>query len=758
MRSKLLTYLSILFLALIPLTTQAEQAAAVRPGTILLSAYQAINEAEKLEKSEQHKDAWNKYQQALRYYQSLAASHPAWKPHIVQGRIKSTTESINRVEPLAQKALFAEQAKLQGFVDSKKVQPASVPQAIAKTKPSYRSTPSDLEQITKLNNRLNEMHRHLEKLKNQHTAEKLKLHQQIGKLQTDLRKSQQGLGQESTQTRMLNGEIARLQQELRRSQQLGQKDQQKLLDTIEELQRTRNALATAPLRADVEKLQQEKEKQEQELIYIAKAYQRDKKLLELKTIENQQLQKESQLTRDQLAEKAKLLEQADANTKAVVAAMRKEINSLKSQLATSEAKRREQAGEIHSLMARLAQSETIEEELRTELASMTAERDQLSEMLKLSDADRAKELMKENLRLGKELSIAKRHLEQLHADKNAALDRVTQAETDVAIAKQQLIYKRQENIAFRKRIANLESTLATTQERLSKVSNKPVVDEAAREEAALLKQTVKRLMTQAKRRRKAEQLLWDEYRRTALIDPDFVREYEAVASEEIKLTDRERTMLTVAQPQGDMHFAGSNIDQKSREIAQAKADEKISTYHSIAQRWIEKDNLEVAQELYDEAYDTIPDYSFLINRGVVRLKREKFEEAAEIFELGTTQRPRSPYTHFMLGMSRYFMENDDLAAKSIDRAIDLQPDHKEAFLYRSIIEFRNDRKQNALEFITNAIQLDPEYEEAHFNLAVMHNEMGNKAKAKKAYNDALKAGLAPNVEFERKIGITKIKS
>ncbi|MFC5049417.1 tetratricopeptide repeat protein [Rubritalea spongiae] len=752
MRRTFLTYLSYLFLVLVPLSGLAEETEIVRPGTILLSAYQAISEAEKFEQQDQAKEAWNKYQQALRYYQSLSATHPAWKPHIVQGRIQSTSEAIKRVEPMAQKALLAEQSKLQDFVGS---ETSTLP---SPSNPINQLPPSDLEQITKLNNRLNEMQANLEKLKNQHNAEKLELHQQISKLQTELRKQQQGLGAESTQSRMLNGEIARLQQELRRSQQLGQNDQQKLLDTIEELQRTRNALATAPLRADVEKLQKEKAKQEQELSYLAKAYQRNKKLLEIKTLENQQLQKETKLAKDQLAEKTKLLEQSETNTKAVVATMRNEIQNLKSKLAISESKRREQDGEIKALLARLSQSETIENELRDELANMTAERDQLSQMLKLSDADRAKELMKENLRLGKELSLAKRNLEQLHADKNAALDRVTQAETDVAIAKQQLIYKRKENIEFRKRISNLEATLANTRESLSSISDKPAVDEAAREEAELLKQTVKRLMAQAKRRQQAEKLLWNEYRRTALIDPDFVNEYEKLASEEVELTERERDMLTVAQSQGDLHFGGSNVDQQSHQIAQAKADERISTYHSIAKRWIEKDNLPVAKELYDEAYDSIPDYSFLVNRGVVRLKLGEYQEAEEIFELGATQRPRNPYTHFMLGMSRYYQQNDDLAAKSIDRAIDLKPDHKEAFLYRSIIEARNGRNQNALEFLTNAIELDPEYEEAYFNLAVLHKMMGNNTKAQKAYNDALKAGLAPNLEFEREIGINKARS
>lgn len=742
------TYIVLILIGLMPVLSAQTPAAPVRPGTILLSAYQTVSEAEKLENKKQYKESWNKYQQALRYYQSLSAAHPAWKPHIVHGRIESTTASIQRVEPMAQKQFMAEQKQLQHLVGG-----SGKPAEIPSPQSASALKNSDLHQLTSLNNRLNKQQRELESLKNQHTAEKLKYAEKINALQTELRKNQQGLGKESTQTRMLNGEIARMQQQLRKSQQLGKNDQQKLISTIEELQRTRTALATAPLRADVEKLQQSKDKQEKELIFLAKAHRSTKKMLEIKTLENQRMARDFKLTKGLLEKKTKDLASAQDNTASVVANMRKEINSLKGRLNEAEAVISSQKGEIADLINRLADSETLTDELRGDLANMTMERDQLSEMLKLSDADRGKELMKENLRLGRELSTAKAHLKQLSVDKNSALDRVTEAENSVAIAKHQLILKRQENTAFRKRITNLESTLKDTQDQLTATSLKPRLDDAAREEADTLKKTVTRLIAQSGRRRQAERMLWKEYQRSAAANPDFEKEYVQLAGADIQLTDHERELILQNESEGTLHSPRFNSDNVSREIAQAKADEKIDTYHAIARRLIEKDNIEFAKDIYDEAYDSIPDYSFLINRGVIRMRLREFEDAEAIFELGTSQRPRSPYTHFMLGMSRYQLENDDLAAKSIDRAIDLQPDYKEAFLYKGIIEARNGRQQNALECFKEAIDLDPEYEIAHFNLATLYHLMGKDQKAIAAYNNALRAGLAPNLKFESQIGI-----
>jgi hypothetical protein len=107
MRRNLRTYISLILIALSPTLLAQEVKEPVRPGTILLSAYQTISDAEKLEEEKAFKNAWNKYHQALRYYESLAAAHPAWKPHIVHRRIETTKAAIKRVEPAAQKAFIA---------------------------------------------------------------------------------------------------------------------------------------------------------------------------------------------------------------------------------------------------------------------------------------------------------------------------------------------------------------------------------------------------------------------------------------------------------------------------------------------------------------------------------------------------------------------------------------------------------------------------------------------------------------------------
>ncbi len=752
MRRNLRTYISLILIAL-PSTLLAQDVKEpVRPGTILLSAYQTVSDAEKLEGEKAFKNAWNKYHQALRYYESLAAAHPAWKPHIVHGRIDKTKAAIKRVEPAAQKAYMAEQAQLQHLVIGEGA-PKSIPSPAV-----VKSNQRDLRQLTQLNDRVNGQQKELQSLKNKHTSEKLKYTQHINRLQKELRRNQQGLGKESTQTRMLNGEIARLQQELRKSQQLGKNDQQKLIGSIEELQRTRTALATAPLRADVDKLKQQNERQKAELILLAKAHLNAKKSLEMKTLDNRRLLREVKLTKDLLEKKTANLEASQTNTAKVVATMRQEINLLKSKLAEATAIITSQKGEISDLINRLAESESLSDELRQDLTDMTTERDQLSQMLKLSDANRAKELMKENLRLGRELSTAKQHLAQLNSDKNTALDRVTQAENDVAIAKYQLNLKRKENTAFSKRISNLEYTLKSTQEQLALKASQPLADEAAREEAELLKKTVNRLIAQSARRRQAERLLWNEYRRSAVPNPDFQEEYLAAGGDELQLTQHEQEIVLKHKSEGTLHSPLGRASRQSRDLAQAVAKEKIGTYHAIAKRLVEKNNLNFAKDIYDEAYDAIPDYSFLINRGVIRMRLGEIEDAEAIFELGTSQRPRSPYTHFMLGMSRFHQKNDDLAAKSIDRAIDLKPDFKEAFLYRGIIEAQNARYTKALDLFQSTIELDPEYEAGYYNIAQVHYLNDDKKKAREAYNNALRAGLAPDLEFERKIGIKKASS
>lgn len=747
----------LLFFLLSPLTVLAQNGdqTAVPPGTILLSAYKAISSAEEFEAKKDYKRAWDKYHQALRYYKSLSSAHPTWNPHIVNGRIESTSEAIDKISPLAQKQHLASRNKVKDFIEAADGALAS-PNGIPAPK---AFTPRERKQLSGINRNLARYQKALETERLRNKAREQTLSNEIGRLQDQLRKSSQGLGKENSQTKILNGEIAKLSQRLRLAKQLDTDTQKKYLDAIERLQRMRAALASAPLRQDVEKLRASNRKYQFELRLLARK--QKEKLAEIKSLQSQKidLQDKVALLKDKFDLNQKQLAASQENSKIVVRALRKENAELQKQLVSAQETIAEQQSQISDLTKRLSESETITGELREELVNMTRERDQLSQLLKLSDVDRGKQLMKENLRLAEELQKSKQSLELLSADKNAAQDRIIEAENDVAIAKKQIIDLKNENLAFKKRVTLLELNLKDTKQELSNKLTTPQLDELARAEARELKKTVQRLITTQNRRQKVIAALGEEYRKMAAKSAGFESTYNILAQENVTLTDRERKLI--ADRESDATLINSNrsyADSATRNIAEQKVEAKVTAYNSIALRFIEKDQLDVAKDIFDEAYDTTYDFSFLINRGIVRLRigdQDHIEEAAKILEDGVTTRPKSPYTHFMLGVARFQLEQDDLALKSLDTAIALRPDYPEAYTYRGIIHAGKHQYDKAQENFESAIELNPEFAEAHFNLSELHYFQGNKDEAREAYANALRSGFPINLAHERKLGMKK---
>ena len=195
-----------------------------------------------------------------------------------------------------------------------------------------------------------------------------------------------------------------------------------------------------------------------------------------------------------------------------------------------------------------------------------------------------------------------------------------------------------------------------------------------------------------------------------------------------------------------------------RQVAMARSKAQIESLESLALRCVEKGNLETAKEIYDEAYDSHGHhYQFFINRGVVRYKLEEFVEAEEIFESGTQLKEKNPYTHYMLGVCRYENGKDELAKKSLKEAIALQPDYPDAHVYLGNIAHVQGNNTRAKEHYQKAVRLNPEDSKAWYNLSYIHHKRGNNKEAIIAYNQALKAGLAPILDYEKKIGIRKAR-
>jgi len=116
-------------------SAQGEDQNVVPPGTILLSGYKAISAAEELEKAKNFKASWDKYHQALRYYKSISNTHPTWNPHIVNGRIQSTTAKIDELTPLAQKEYLAAKAKVKDYTEApQETSPNGIPSPTHVTK------------------------------------------------------------------------------------------------------------------------------------------------------------------------------------------------------------------------------------------------------------------------------------------------------------------------------------------------------------------------------------------------------------------------------------------------------------------------------------------------------------------------------------------------------------------------------------------------------------------------------------------------
>lgn len=761
MMSKLIhtytTFLTIAAFLLFPAVHAQQEEDMTKPGPIFLSAFRTVTEAEKLEKEKFYKQSWEKYHQALRYYKTLSNAHPDWKPHLVNGRLETTEEAIKRITPMAEREYALQRDRMANLVEGNANNAdAGIPDPAGKV-----FTQSETKDLTNINKNISYNQQMLEKEKLKHAGEVRQLNNTIKTLQDQL--TQMSKGQDSTQVRILNGEIARLQQKLRTAEMNDKDTREKYIQTLDELQRQRSLLASAPLRQDVEKLREETTRQRRELEVISRSHKKQE--LELANLRKEQAasQTENLVLQAQLKRTKEQLDVAQNNANAVVSALRKENAALLKKVTEQQEQLNAQTAQIRDLEDRLSKSNEIADELRRDLAKVTLERDQLTELLQLSDVERGKELMKENLRLAGELADAKRDLQILHKDKNSAQDRIIEAETNLAIAKNEIIRLKDEKTSYMKRVTQLEATLKDTRDQLSQKLNQPNLDDSSREEAEVLRGTVQRLMAAQKRRRQVDQIFVEEYEKIAKKDENLEKLIKSFAENDITLTEQE--LKLVAEQDSTDTFVNpltKYADEATRDVAQQKLEEKKSTYHSMAKRFIEKGRLEIAKDIYDEAYDTTYDFNFLVNRGVIRLRLgdetgdpELYQEAARIFETGVTTRSGSPYTHFMLGMARYRLQENDLAAKSLEHAIDLKPDYPMAYLYLGIIAANSNQLQKAEENFDNAIRLNPEFHDAHYNMSVLYLLKGDIKEARRYYNDALRSGHPINPEHERKLGINK---
>jgi len=425
--------------------------------------------------------------------------------------------------------------------------------------------------------------------RNKYQLDTDKKNKEISMLRDQLRKATQGLSTENTQTKILNDQIAKLKQQLNSSKTKSDLQQKKQIEQLDRLTRERTMLATAPLKKDIDRLTQDKARHEAELNSIVGIHKRlltsHKKIME----ERDELLENLNLDRLALEKANADLLKAKQNGHKVVEGLREQIKVQAAQIQAQAEQLAAKDKQNAQLIQQLAHSAEINKELSHHLASVTLERDKLSELIDLSDADRTKKTIKEALRLGEELRNAREAIKQLQVNQNAAQDEIIIAENKLAVAKQKIIDLQSVNTSYIRRIGSLENSLNATKEQLDDSVASGSTDPIQKQEVAMLKQALKRITTQLDRRKQAEDLLVAEYQKANIENAGLTNAIINLTANDVTLTARETKLLKDRVAITDsFSLSSKTITEEQRVIAKAKSKNQVEALETMARRFVDK--------------------------------------------------------------------------------------------------------------------------------------------------------------------------
>ena len=200
------------------------------------------------------------------------------------------------------------------------------------------------------------------------------------------------------------------------------------------------------------------------------------------------------------------------------------------------------------------------------------------------------------------------------------------------------------------------------------------------------------------------------------------------------------------------------------------SDEALGQLRDEAQRLAKRLDRTAALAIYDNALKRRPDdWRLLQRRGLLLSSAGRHDEAAGSLKRAVDRTPWSRILHYQLGAAQNKAGQYADAAKSLGRALALQPDFPEATRQlvraRAGIQYRFGESARtggdpagALARFTRAVQLDDSFAEAHFQVGACQVELGRIAEATAGFERAvaLKPSL-PQARFNLVTGLLKLE-
>jgi tetratricopeptide (TPR) repeat protein len=116
----------------------------------------------------------------------------------------------------------------------------------------------------------------------------------------------------------------------------------------------------------------------------------------------------------------------------------------------------------------------------------------------------------------------------------------------------------------------------------------------------------------------------------------------------------------------------------------------------------------------------------------------RYELAAELFTLYTERKSENPWGYYMLGLSAWKADQNEIAKGAFERALELDPKHVKSRLNLSRVLLDVGKPDDALIQIRGALELDPESSVAYRLKGRMFDAIGQKPQAVESYRDAIR--------------------
>ena len=709
-----------------------EDPAALDPSDIFFQAWLEIKRAEKLEGESKFSDAWQKYQQAYSYYSVLNKSHKNWKPNLVRSRIASTEECMKRVEPNATAELASNKIKTQDLIEGP--QPGSPSGSSPGAGSGYQPAPSSRNNSTTGRATIDPSTvARLDKLEKENKELKTKLETAT--------KEAAASNDQNAKNKLDDTERKRL------NELITKKDR--------EIAMIRDVLARAPLQQDMNRISQEKTTLEQEIKITARALKSSQQKLTEAQQNAENFRQEAELAKNRAEKIQQNMQQQGAVNNELVRGLRDELKTVTGMLEQTRNELGSANSRIEKMQLSLNESQETIKELSKERDSLLKERNLLAETLKQSDSKGVQGLITENMRLGTKLKEALDRLELLEKNQNATKDDLTEARSNLALAKTRILKYQKDQAKQSETIQSLESQLRDAQSALSTASeNSDTNDEdyTNPDEIKTLQGTVKRLLAAQERRRMGEEILWNTYQKSIAKIDGLSKAISDIRNIKIDLTDKEKEFVSDHRhPDGEF----SNSDRVSMAHARAygNALESETLYvEDLIIRHFKKGRIQAAHSVLIDINERVPgNYSILCKLGVVEMKLGHYDKSIAYLDEAITMRENSGYAHFMMGIAQYKNKEIGDAQNSFERSLILNPDNARAHLYLGNLAGAAKQYQQAEDYFLSTIKINPSLADAYYNLSVLYLQQKRKQDALSYYQKALDNGAQPDQALENKL-------